>query len=87
MDRRIIAGLHRLDRVGDLDQLAGGFVGVGKWTVRCQFHGLVGLPLIETLNRRADLSIDSGFRLVRRTISFSVMVFARVISSRSAAIE
>jgi hypothetical protein len=33
--------LHGLDRVGDLDQLAGGFVGVGKRTIRCQCHGVV----------------------------------------------
>jgi hypothetical protein len=71
----------------DLDEFSGGLVGVGEWTVRCELHGLDGLPLIETLNRRAVLSIDSGLRLVRRTISSSVMVFARAISSRSSAIE
>jgi hypothetical protein len=38
---RDTAILHGLDRACDLDQLAGGFVRVGKRTVRCQFDVVV----------------------------------------------
>jgi hypothetical protein len=36
-----VAIRHSLDRICDLDQPAGGFVAVGKWTVSGEFHRFV----------------------------------------------
>ena len=94
----VVRMLHDLPEVAHVDQCAADWaiaemigLGVGDAVsvyskVRYQTHAS-GLPLIETPNRRAILSIPLGFRPVRRAISSSVIAFARVTNSRSAAIE